>query len=81
LATLRRYLVRKRVDNGSISKEHLRRVLQSLGITAQRTRTWKGSNDPLFEAKKGWGLATYKGARPAPSTVSSSRSTSAGRSH
>jgi transposase len=62
LATLRRYLVRKRVVNGSISKEHLRRVLQSLGITAQRTRTWKWSNDPLFEEKKGWVLAAYKGA-------------------
>jgi transposase len=61
LATLRRYLIRKRVV-GSISKEHLRRVLQSMGITAQRTRTWKWSNDPLFEAKKGWVLAAYKGA-------------------
>jgi transposase len=61
LTTLRRYLVRKRVVS-SISKEHLRRVLQSLGITAQRTRTWKWSNDPLFEEKKGWVLAAYKGA-------------------
>jgi transposase len=61
LATLRRYLVRQRVV-GSVSKEHLRRVLQSMGITAQRTRTWKWSNDPLFEAKKGWVLAAYKGA-------------------
>ena len=61
LATLRRYLVRKRVVP-SISKEHLRRVLQSLGITAQRTRTWKWSNDPLFEAKKDWVLAAYKAA-------------------
>ena len=62
LTTLRRYLVRKRVVNGSISKEHLRRVLQSLGITAQRTRTWKWSNDPLYETKKGWVLAAYRGA-------------------
>jgi transposase len=61
LATLRRYLVRERVV-ASISKEHLRRVLQSLGITAQRTRTWKWSNDPLYEAKKGWVLAAYQGA-------------------
>ena len=61
LITLRRYLVRKRIV-GSISKEHLRRVLQAMGITAQRTRTWKWSNDPLFEAKKGWVLAAYKGA-------------------
>ena len=61
LATLRRYLVRNRIVK-SISKEHLRRVLQSMGITAQRTRTWKWSNDPLYEAKKDWVLAAYKAA-------------------
>lgn len=61
LATLRRYLVRQRIVS-SISKEHLRRILQSLGITAQRTRTWKWSNDPLFEEKKSWVLAIYKAA-------------------
>jgi len=61
LSTLRRYLVRKRVVT-AISKEHLRRILQSMGITAQRTRTWKWSNDPLYEEKKGWVLAAYKGA-------------------
>jgi transposase len=60
LATLRRYLARHWVV--SISKEHLRRVLQSIGITAQRTRTWKWSNDPLFEAKKSWVLAAYRAA-------------------
>jgi transposase len=62
LATLRRYLVRQRIV-GSISKEHLRRILQSLGITAQRTRTWKWSNDPLFEEKKSWVLGIYKAAQ------------------
>ena len=61
LSTLRRYLVRHRVV-GSISREHLRRVLQSMGITAQRTRTWKWSNDPLYEPKKSWVLAAYEGA-------------------
>jgi transposase len=61
LATLRRYLVRTRVVS-AISKEHLRRVLQSMGITAQRTRTWKWSNDPLFEVKKDWVLGAYKAA-------------------
>src|SRR5207247_9272324 len=61
LTTVRRYLGRRRVVT-TISKEHLRRVLQSLGITAQRTRTWKWSNDPLYEIKKGWVLAAYKGA-------------------
>ena len=33
-----------------------------MGITAQRTRTWKWSTDPLFEAKKAWVLAAYKAA-------------------
>ena len=61
LTTLRRYLIRQRVVP-SISKEHLRRVLRSMGITAQRTRTWKWSTDPLFEQKKAWTLAAYKGA-------------------
>ena len=61
LATLRRYLIRTRIVD-HVDKEHLRRILQSLGITAQRTRTWKWSNDPLYEAKKGWVLAAYKGA-------------------
>ena len=62
LATLRRYLIRHRVVE-RISKEHLRRILQSMGITAQRTRTWKWSNDPLFEQKKDWVLAAYQGRR------------------
>jgi hypothetical protein len=61
LATLRRYLVRSKIVR-SISREHLRRVLVSMGITAQRTRTWKWSNDPLYAAKKGWVLAAYRGA-------------------
>jgi len=61
LATLRRYLIRGRIV-GSISREHLRRVLQSMGITAQRTRTWKWSTDPLYEPKKNWVLAAYQGA-------------------
>jgi transposase len=61
LTNLRRHLLRTRVVR-SISREHLRRLLQSMGITAQRTRTWKWSNDPLFEEKKGWTLAAYAGA-------------------
>ena len=61
LARLRRYLIRHRIVD-HVDKEHLRRILQSLGITAQRTRTGKWSNDPLYEAKKGWVLAAYQGA-------------------
>ncbi len=40
LITLRCYLLRHRVVD-RISKEHLRRLLNATGITAQRTRTWK----------------------------------------
>ena len=61
LARLRRYLIRHRVLR-SISQEHLRRLLNKMGITAQRTRTWKWSNDPLFEEKKQWALGAYKAA-------------------
>ena len=35
-----------------ISDEWVRRVLRREGITAQRTRTWKTSSDPQFDAKK-----------------------------
>jgi transposase len=38
LSRLRRYLLRRRVVK-AISKEHLRRLLNKMGITAQRTRT------------------------------------------
>jgi hypothetical protein len=48
----------------SISKEHLRRLLHNMGITAQRTRTWKWSNDPLYEEKKQWVLGAYKADVP-----------------
>ena len=61
LSRLRRYLIRHRVVR-SISKEHLRRLLNKMGITAQRTRTWKWSNDPLYEQKKQWVLGAYKAA-------------------
>jgi hypothetical protein len=33
-----------------------------MGITAQRSRTWKWSNDPLYEEKKQWVLGAYKAA-------------------
>ncbi|WP_371785053.1 IS630 family transposase [Streptosporangium subroseum] len=34
-----------------IGREHLRRLLHRHGITFQRTRTWKTSTDPDFDAK------------------------------
>lgn len=61
LTTLRRYLIRHRIV-AALSKEHLRRLLNRMGITAQRTRTWKQSNDPLYEQKKAWVRAAYRGA-------------------
>jgi transposase len=61
LSRLRRYLLRRRVVK-AISKEHLRRLLNKMGITAQRTRTWKWSNDPLYEEKKQWVLGAYQAA-------------------
>jgi transposase len=61
LTRLRRYLIRHRVVK-AISKEHLRRLLNKMGITAQRTRTWKWSNDPLYQEKKQWVLGAYKAA-------------------
>jgi transposase len=61
LSRLRRYLIGHRVVK-VISKEHLRRLLNKMGITAQRTRTWKWSNDPLYEEKKQWVLGAYKAA-------------------
>jgi transposase len=61
LSRLRRYLIRHKVVR-SVSKEHLRRLLNRMGITAQRTRTWKWSNDPLYEIKKQWVLGAYKAA-------------------
>ena len=79
LTTLRRYLVRTRVV-ASISKEHLRRVLRSLGITAQRTRTWKWSNDPLFDSRRTGSWPLTRVPRLARSTGSSCPLTSADRS-
>jgi transposase len=64
LSRLRRYLIRQRVVR-SISKEHLRRLLNKMGITAQRTRTWKWSNDPLYDIKRQWVLGAYKAAEAA----------------
>jgi transposase len=61
LRRLRRYLVRARVVK-TISREQLRRVLNDAGVTHQRTRTWKWSPDPLYEAKKNWVLAAYAAA-------------------
>ena len=36
----------------SISPEGVRAILQEAGVSHQRTKTWKESNDPLFDAKR-----------------------------
>lgn len=61
LRRLRRYLVRAGIVT-DLSLEHLRRTLRSATVTDQRTRTWKVSNDPLYEHKRAWVLAAYRGA-------------------
>jgi transposase len=61
LRRLRRFLVRSKTV-ASISVEGLRQTLRRGGVTCQRTRTWKTSNDPLYEQKKAWVQAAYRGA-------------------
>jgi len=45
------YLVKAKVVS-SISLETLRTILHEKRVSLQRTKTWKESNDPRFEAKK-----------------------------
>lgn len=51
LEKLREYLVKVKVVK-SISLETLRTMLNDQGVSLQRTKTWKESNDPHFESKK-----------------------------
>jgi hypothetical protein len=48
---LRRYLADNPRRRVKIGKERLRQVLDAHGVTFQRTKTWKESNDPDKEAK------------------------------
>jgi transposase len=61
LRRLRGYLLPRRVV-GSISVEGLRQVLRRAGVTCQRTRTWKRSPDPDYEAKAARVLRLYRAA-------------------
>jgi len=45
------------------SDEWVRRLLRREGLTHQRTKTWKQSNDPCFEEKKG-ASSTCTSTRP-----------------
>lgn len=51
LRKLRRYLADNPIRKVEISKERLRQILEDKGVTFQRTKTWKESNDPDKEAK------------------------------
>ena len=48
---LRQYLADNAERKISIGKERLRQILDRHGVTFQRTKTWKESNDPLKEQK------------------------------
>ena len=54
------YLTKK--EGIDVSAEHLRRILEQEGITYQKTRTWKKSPDPDYEAKKNRILRLYRRA-------------------
>lgn len=51
LTKLRAYLIKENVVD-SISIEKLRQILKEEGFSYQRSKTWKESTDPDFEAKK-----------------------------
>ena len=51
LTKLQGYVIKEGIVE-SISYEGVRQILRKAGITYQRTKTWKESNDPEFEQKK-----------------------------
>jgi len=51
LTKLQEYVIKEGIVE-SISDEGVRLILRKAGITYQRTKTWKKSNDPEFELKK-----------------------------
>jgi transposase len=61
LRQLRRYLLRRRIVS-AISVEGLRQVLRAARVSWQRTRTWKTSPDPDYEAKAARVLRLYRAA-------------------
>jgi transposase len=61
LRRLRRYLIRRKIIR-QISVEGLRQILHTAGVTWQRTRTWKTSPDPDYEAKAARVLHLYRAA-------------------
>src|SRR5690606_42126568 len=49
LPKLTAHLARERICR--MSRETLRRILRGAGVSWQKTKTWKASNDPQFVAK------------------------------
>ena len=72
----RRYLIRHRVLR-SISKEHLRRLLNKMGITASGPVPGSGPTTPSMNRRSSGCWGPTKQPRPAPSTGCWSASTSA----
>jgi len=57
LVRLARYLTQQQIVE--VSPAHLGRILKAAGLSFQRTRTWKASPDPDYEAKAARVLALY----------------------
>ena len=57
LRRLARYLADQQIVQ--VSPAHLGRILKAAGLSFQRTRTWKASPDPDYEAKAARVLALY----------------------
>jgi hypothetical protein len=51
LPKLRDYLIAQKIV-ATISDVHLGRILRREGLSLQRTKTWKQSNDPDYARKK-----------------------------
>jgi len=49
-----------------VTDEWVRRLLRREGLSAQRIRTWKTSNDPRFDAKKNASAGSTTAARHGP---------------
>jgi transposase len=60
LKRLARYLRERQIVE--VSPAHLGRILAATGLSFQRTRTWKASPDPDYEAKAARVIALYKQA-------------------
>ena len=63
LSKLREHLMSRGILN-AISRERLRQILKEAKVSYQRTKTWKESNDPAYEAKKNASRRSTSKPRP-----------------